>query len=109
MKNRRASERQNVQVPVEFVGGEGVTRNLNAEGAFFVTPTPPAVGSTISFAVPLADLTKLGLSACCEGIVIRTESCGEAGQIGVAVRITSVVFDSFTNWTSKRAEENGWH
>lgn len=84
-----------------------MTRDLSLDGAFFVTEQAPPVGSTISFAIALADLARLGLAACCEGVVVRTEPA--EGGSGVAVHITALVFDSFANWTSHRTKENRWH
>jgi hypothetical protein len=107
MKERRELERHAIRVPVQLDHGLGITRDLSTTGAYFYAPHEWVVGSTITFAVALGELARIGLSACCRGVVVRTERTEEG--IGIAVRIEGVVFESFADWMNNRSANNSEH
>jgi signal transduction histidine kinase len=107
MKERRELERHAIRVPVQLDRGLGITRDLSTTGAYFYAPHEWVVGSTITFGVALSELARNGLSACCRGVVVRTERTKEG--IGIAVRIEAVVFESFAGWQNSRSAITSGH
>jgi hypothetical protein len=93
----RTTVRYRLGAPVAFswigpggarLQGEGLTRDINAKGAFILTPTFPPEGVLVSVEIFLPSLRSGGhpVSLITEGQVIRVEHTGAgAGRGGFAV------------------------
>src|SRR5437870_6018808 len=52
---RRRARRYRVDLPVEFEGGTGVTRNVSQTGVLFVTDRAAKVGEVVDFSLVLGE------------------------------------------------------
>jgi hypothetical protein len=94
--DRRKAPRFQVALRVELQGGEGVTRDLSAYGAFFETDRVFALGEVIEFAIILEHIDpNRPLRLQCRGRVVRVEQRGDT--MGIAVVITAYRFNARTH------------
>lgn len=122
---RRCGQRFNIHVPVSvrLSGAEhescGFTQDLSAQGTFFFTDFPLAVGEVIEVTLLMPSEITLGESmrVRCQGTVLRVVQPAVGTKLGVAVHFTGYdylaesspheVSDSFSRISSLhgRAEE----
>ena len=82
----RLAPRFPVDLPVEFDGGVGVTRDLGASGVFFTCERGLTPGSRIDFTIVLDGLNQnRPLRLRCSGEVVRVETSGST--VGIAAKI----------------------
>jgi len=81
----REFERVNAVIPVHIEGGgEGETRNLSAQGLFFVTDSKIEPGNQLRFTIEFASAAGT-FHLDCVAEIVRVES--QEGKIGVGARI----------------------
>ena len=121
---RRCGQRFNIHVPVsvKLSGAQhescGFTQDLSAQGTFFFTDFPLAVGEVIQVTLLMPSEITLGESmrVRCQGTVLRVAQPAVGTKLGVAVHFTAYeylteaareVSDSFSRISSLhgRAEE----
>lgn len=75
-----------MDVPVEFAGGTGVTRDLSSTGVYFTCATPMRVGARLALTIIVDDtLADRPVRMDYDGTVVRVDSVG--GNVGVAVKL----------------------
>jgi hypothetical protein len=91
--DRRKAPRFQVALPVELVGGTGMTRDLSARGVFFETDRIFGLGEVIQFALVLEYIDPgQPVRLQCRGRVVRLERQGNT--MGVAVAVTAYRLDA---------------
>ena len=74
-RDNRKSSRFYGEIPVEFKNGVGTTRDYSADGVFFTTDQPVALGEQIEFFLVLRHLgTQHPVRVQCGAEVVRIES-----------------------------------
>ena len=85
---KRREERFDLEVPVIFDNGCGLSRDMSLSGIYFVTNQPFTPGRTVKFSVRLEHIRPgKPLQLDCQGQVLRIEYVGE--QFGVAASISN--------------------
>lgn len=88
LKHTRRYRRYPLELRVELARGTGVTRNVCAGGAYFLTDQPLAPGAPIDFTLVLEGLSpQAPWRVRCKGTVLRVEP--QAAKVGVAATIES--------------------
>ena len=73
---------------VELENGKGITRDVSADGVFFLTDLTFSIDTPINLCLVLERVDPVGpLRVRCQGRVVRLERCGSAS--GVAIAITA--------------------
>ncbi len=73
-RDNRKSSRFYGEIPIEFKNGVGTTRDYSADGVFFTTDQPVALGEQIEFFMVLRYLgTQQPVRVQCEAQVVRIE------------------------------------
>jgi hypothetical protein len=88
-KERRRIHRHQVELPVEWLEGSGVTRDVSVDGVFFEADRAPAESGEITFDI-LVEGAFVPARFECHGTIVRLEPLG--GRIGVAVHVSSINF-----------------
>lgn len=85
---KRREERFDLEAPVIFDNGCGLSRDMSLSGIYFVTDQPFTPGRTVKFSVTL-EYIRPGkpLQLDCQGQVLRIEPVGK--QFGVAASISN--------------------
>jgi hypothetical protein len=88
---RRRADRYPLALPISCDTVVGITRDVSADGAFFETEAPVAVGERLRFALrsfggPVAE----GVEAHFDGVIVRVEP-REGRKIGAAVVFERIV------------------
>jgi len=86
----RQSERYETQVPLRLERGEGVVRNVSANGIYFVTDVPLEQGKPMKLTFEFQSLPNGSIQVNCMARVVRLEEQG--GMTGVAASIDSFEF-----------------
>lgn len=86
----RKEERVPADLRVTFASGEGVARNVSANGIYFVTHCVLAEGEQVELKIEFPDLPGGGLEVTCRGRVVRVQDEGSAR--GVAAAFASLEF-----------------
>ncbi|MDH3317323.1 MAG: PilZ domain-containing protein [Gammaproteobacteria bacterium] len=85
LAEKRRDNRVHTALPVSLENATGITRDMNASGAFFWLSGTYAIGESISFALEIKP-ARGRMMWTCRGVVVGTESRGN--EVGVAVKIT---------------------
>lgn len=93
--DRRSASRHRVALSVRLHKGAGFTRDLSANGVYFVTDEPLEQGQTVRFSITLqhADPAR-PVHLSCQGTVCRVEHL-EAGAKGRDRRGVAIISDGF--------------
>jgi hypothetical protein len=87
-RERRATPRYDVSVPIEFYGHRGRTRNVSQQGICFETDQWLPTGDTTSFLLVFRDFGGFPSQQIAgSGEVVRVEECG--GRFVIALRVTA--------------------
>ena len=89
----RRDERFDTNLPVRLEQGEGVVRNVSANGIYFVTDVALQQGAPVKFTVDFQNFPGGPVSVSCIARIVRVEQQGERN--GVAASISS--FEFFRN------------
>jgi hypothetical protein len=102
-RDRRRIHRHQVELPVEWGDGSGVTRDVSIDGVFFCADRAPATEGEIVFDV-LVDgaFAQIPARFECRGEIVRVEQL--EGKVGVAVRVVSIDFKGADNRWGSRGE-----
>jgi hypothetical protein len=96
---KRLSYRHVGKLPVEFKGGEGITRDYSGSGIFFETDKTFSPGQTIEFSIMLRGIDPDAPRYMrCSGEIVRIEDNGQ--KIGVAATIKTYSFTDFPSGLS---------
>ena len=91
--SRRRAERYPLKLQVELAHGAGMTRDVSIAGVYFVTDQPYRAGDSIEFTLVFAEAAPpAAIRLRCQGKVVRIEPREAAGEVGLAVQITSYTF-----------------
>jgi hypothetical protein len=85
----RAADRFVSELPVEFSGARGLTRNVSATGVYFETTVDQLPDSKVRFVVDVV-VHGEALKMVCSGQVVRVEH--KTGTVGIAVKLASSFF-----------------
>lgn len=86
----RDGERYATELVVRFEGGEGVIRNVSANGIYFVTDAALEKGQTLTFTLEYHNFPNGPIAVNCIALVVRVEEQGT--QRGIAASISSFEF-----------------
>ena len=86
----RLEERFDTTLAVRLERGEAVTRNVSANGIYFVTDLAFETGATVSFALDFQNFPGGPIQANCKARIVRIEEHG--GKKGVAAAIHGFEF-----------------
>lgn len=86
----RKDERFDTRLPLRLEQGEGVVRNVSANGIYFVTDVALRVGEPVKFTLEFQNFPGGSIRAHCIARVVRVEEQGEKN--GVAASINSFEF-----------------
>lgn len=87
LQDQRREERFLLEVPVQFEGGTGISRDMSASGIYFVTDQPLAPGGSVTFSVKFSHIHPgKTVRLDCQGRILRVEPAGE--RFGVAASIS---------------------
>lgn len=81
---RRRADRVFVKLPVKMEEGEGVTRDITANGIYFQTDMQCEPGSEINFTITFEQYPGPMILRC-KAVVVRVEH--KDGKMGVAARV----------------------
>lgn len=87
---RRQEQRFDTTLVVRLEHGEGIVRNVSANGIYFVTDVALEEGATLKFTLEFRDLPGGPLQAICDARVVRVER--REAKKGVAATISSFEF-----------------
>ena len=91
VSEQRRSDRHVGELPVEFGGGKGITRDYSGSGVFFETDKNFSPGQMIDFSIMLKDINPdLPRYLRCSGEIVRVDDNGQ--KIGVAATIKTYSF-----------------
>lgn len=88
-KTLRLADRFNAELPIEFHGIAGLTKNISATGIYFESQVDQAPGSVVQFVVDVEVQGEL-FKMICKGEVVRVEQ--KDGVVGVAVKLAHSFF-----------------
>lgn len=80
----RKEERFQTELPVRFEGGEGVTRDVSANGVYFVTDAALELGQVVKFTMEFANFPDGPIVVNCVARVVRLEK-GTRRGVGTAI------------------------
>jgi len=86
--DRRRAERLAITLPIDFMNGRGITRDVSGLGIYFSTDKPFEVDSEIEFRLSVPDAVNVR----CTGRIVRVTP--ERDGFGVAVTIDDYVLDA---------------
>jgi len=88
---RRESKRHQIEVPVNFGRGTGISRDISFTGIYFITGERVESGELLRLAFEL-DFAIPGksLQLDCQGQVLRVENLGK--RFGVAAKINEITY-----------------
>lgn len=86
----RQEERFDTTLAVRLERGDAITRNVSANGIYFVTDLPLETGATVTFALDFQNFPGGPIQVNCIARIVRIEEQG--GQKGVAATIQSFEF-----------------
>ena len=82
----RKEERFNAEFPVELDGGgNGVARNVSANGIFFVTDVALKAGQPVGFTLEFRDFPSGPIEVNCNARVVRVVEQGAGFGVGAAI------------------------
>ena len=88
---RRETKRHNIEVPVRFERGTGVSRDISFTGIYFITQEQLAPGEPLKLAFELEyAIPGKSLQLDCQGHVLRVEQL--QGSFGIAAKIDEVTY-----------------
>jgi PilZ domain len=82
----RRDERFATSVPVRLEHGEGVTRDVSANGIYFVTDVAFQAGATVRFALDFQNFPGGPIQVNCIARVMRIEERGEKNGVAAAIQ-----------------------
>ena len=91
-REQRASVRFDTALPVRLQDAAGETHNVSAQGIYFETDVPQAVGALVNFTLEFRQYGRTHRMLC-EGKVVRVEP--RQGRVGVAARLVTPFFAGF--------------
>jgi len=86
----RKQERFETELPIQFEGGEGVARNVSANGIYFVTDVALRVGQPVELKLEFGDFPSGPIAVNCVARVVRFEERGT--RLGIGASISSFEF-----------------
>lgn|GEM_PF-357177 len=106
---RRSSSRHRVALPVRFDEGGGITRDLSADGVYFLTDQPLELGQVVHLSMTLhhADPER-PVDLVCRGRVCRIEAI-EGGPDGGLKRGVAVIADDLAFTSGTGAADDALH
>jgi len=81
----RKEERVVAHLPVKLDGGEGVVRNVSANGIYFVTDVALRTGQPVKFTLEFLDFPSGPLAVNCVARVVRIEEQGTRRGVGASI------------------------
>jgi hypothetical protein len=81
----RKEERFAAELLIRFEGGEGVARNVSANGIYFVTEAALQVGQPVKFTLEFADFPSGPIAVNCVARVVRLEEQGARRGVGASI------------------------
>lgn len=88
---RRETKRHNIEVPVRFGRGTGVSRDISFSGIYFITQELLEAGEPLKLAFELEyAIPGKSLQLDCQGHVLRVENLGD--RFGIAAKIDEVTY-----------------
>ena len=88
---RRETKRHNIEVPVRFDRGTGVSRDISFSGIYFITKDLLEAGERLRLAFELEyAIPGKSLQLDCQGHVLRVEQLN--GSYGIAAKIDEVTY-----------------
>ena len=82
----RKEERFDTEVAVKLEGGgEGIARNVSANGIFFVTGVALEAGQPVRFSLEFQDFPSGPIEVSCSARVVRVEEQGAGRGIGASI------------------------
>jgi hypothetical protein len=89
VESKRLADRFDSQLPIEFNGKHGLTRNISATGVYFESQADQVPGSVVQFIVEV-DVQGQKLKMICKGEVVRVDH--KDGVVGIAVKLAHSFF-----------------
>jgi len=88
---RRESIRHQIEVPINFGRGIGISRDISFTGVYFTTKEPLKPGEQLQIAYELAyAIPGKSLKFDCQGHVLRVEQLGNT--FGIAAKIDEITY-----------------
>jgi hypothetical protein len=87
MDERRRAERRPIEIPVEFNGGTGLTRDVSTSGVYFTATHPIHLPQEFPIILIFHKDLDVPVRLSCHASLVRVSIDGE--EVGVAVRIDS--------------------
>ena len=81
----RKEERFVAQLPIKLEGGEGVVRNVSANGIYFVTDVALKTGQPVKFTLEFLDFPSGPLAVNCVARIVRVEEQGTRHGVGASI------------------------
>jgi hypothetical protein len=91
----RKEERFATELPIKLEGGEGVVRNVSANGIYFVTDVALQEGQPVKFTLDFQNFPSGPIAVNCIARIVRVEEQGS--RKGVAASISSFEFHRLPN------------
>lgn len=88
--NERRNERFNTALTVKLDQGDGVIRNVSANGVYFVTDAALEKGQPVTFTLEFHNFPNGPIAVNCIARIVRVEEQGT--QRGIAASISSIEF-----------------
>ena len=82
----RREERISANLPVLFMGGRGVTRNVSASGMFVETECPLPLGEAVDLIVVFDHHAGGPLRVKCAATIVRAEESAKIRGVGAAIQ-----------------------
>lgn len=81
----RKEERFTTELPIKIEGGEGVVRNVSANGIYFVTDVALKEGQPVKFTLEFLDFPSGPLAVNCLARIVRVEEQGTGQGVGASI------------------------
>ena len=81
----RKEERFSTELPVKLEGGEGVVRNVSANGIYFTTRVALKEGQPVRFTLEFLDFPSGPLAVNCLARIVRIEEQGTGQGVGASI------------------------
>jgi len=88
-RRQRSAERLRSELPIEFNGVRGLTKNISATGVYFETTVNQEPGSKVNFSVEVT-INGEKITMVCSGEVVRVDHNNE--KVGIAVKLAHSFF-----------------
>lgn len=81
----RKEERFATELPIKLEGGEGVVRNVSANGIYFVTDAALKEGQPVRFTLEFLNFPSGPIAVNCVARVVRLEEQGARRGVGASI------------------------